>query len=135
MLALVRRDRLDLGRGLPRVGLLLVALEGLDQVAHRACSEDPREHDDRPDAQAGTADGRHACPELAQLRGPDLGVATLVAGNRPEGTRPPIVLLDPGQGVVQDDRVALELEVLEALLDVEGGHASMVAGQARGCGR
>ena len=36
--------------------------------------------------------------------------------------RPTLVLLDRGERVVQDDRVALELQVLEALVDVADGH-------------
>ena len=47
VLALVRRDRLDLGRDLAGVDLLLVALEGLDQVAHRVRTEHAGEDDDR----------------------------------------------------------------------------------------
>ena len=41
VLSLVGGDRLDLGRGLRRVEVLLVALEGLDHVAHRVGPERP----------------------------------------------------------------------------------------------
>ena len=54
-------------------------------------------------------------------------MATLVAGDPPERVGTTLVLLDGGQGVVQDDRIALELEVVEALLDIDGGHIEMVA--------
>ena len=41
------------------------------------------------------------------------------------------VLLDPGEGVVEHDRVALELEVVEALLDVDRGHGRIVGDRGR----
>ena len=36
-----------------------------------------------------------------------------------------------GQGVVQDDRVAFQLQVVEALLDVDGGHHGIVGHRRR----
>ena len=71
----------------------------------------------------GPSGGRDVGAELAQLRRPDVGVAALVAGDPLEGGRAARVLLDRRQRVVQDDRVAFQLEVVEALLDVDGGHA------------
>ena len=120
MLALVGGDRLDLGaRRLALVELLLVALEGGHEVAHGLGPEDPREEDDHGDARAGPGGGwRYLHARLAELRRPDLGVAALVARDRPEGSAAPRILLDPGQRVVQRDRVALELQVFQALLEV-----------------
>jgi len=42
-----------------------------------------------------------------------------------------LVLLDTGQGVIQDDRVSFELEVVETLLDVDRGHRRIVGDQRR----
>src|SRR6266508_2812008 len=55
---------------------------------------------------------------------PDLGVPPLVGGDRPERTRTPLVLLDGGEGVVEHDCIALQLEIVQALGDVRGGHPS-----------
>ena len=41
------------------------------------------------------------------------------------------ILLDAGQRVVQDDRVAFQLEVVEALLDVDRGHGRIVGHRRR----
>ena len=122
VLALVGGDRVDLGRCLRGVGVLLVALQRLDQVADGVRPEQPGDEHDGADAQSRAARLGHGRAELAQLAGPDLGVASLVAGDRPERLGAARVLLDARQRVVQRDRVALELEVLEALGDVDRGH-------------
>ena len=51
-------------------------------------------------------------------------MAALVAGDPAERVGASRVLLDGRQRVVQDDGVALELEVVEAVLDVDRGHAT-----------
>ena len=79
----------------------------------------------------GPSGRRHVRPEVAQLRRPDVGVAAFVAGDPPEGVGSVRVLLDRRQRVVQDDRVAFQLEVVEALLDVDGGHGVIVGHRRR----
>ena len=69
----------------------------------------------------GRPAGGTSAPRSRSFVGPDVGVAALVAGDAPERVGPARVLLDRGQRVVQDDRVALELEVVEAALDVDAG--------------
>ena len=66
----------------------------------------------------GRAGRRHGRASSREPGRPDVGVAALVRGDVPEGRRPARVLLDRGERVVEDDRVLLELEVLEALGDV-----------------
>ena len=56
--------------------------------------------------------------EVAQLGGPDVGVPTLVAGDPLERGGAPWVLLDRRQRLIQDDRVAFQLQVVEALLEL-----------------
>jgi len=74
---------------------------------------------------------------VAQARRPDLGVAPLIGRDRPEGGRTAWILLDPGQPVVEHDRIALELQVGKApraLAGVEGtdtAHRSILADAAR----
>ncbi len=94
VLALVCGDRLDLGRALRRVDLLLVALEGLDQVTDGVGAEDTGDGDDDPDAQPRPTRWRDGRAELAQPVRPDLRVAALVAGDRPERLGPPRLPLD-----------------------------------------
>ena len=69
---------------------------------------------------ARRAGRRHGRARLLEPRRPDLGVAPLVAGDALEGGGARRVLLDLCQLVVQDDRVAFELEVGEAALDLVG---------------
>ena len=70
----------------------------------------------------GPSGGRDSAPSSRSFVGPDVGVAALVAGDPLERGSAPRVLLDRRQRVVQDDRVAFQLQVVEALLDVDGGH-------------
>ena len=79
----------------------------------------PGHEHDRADAQPWPIGLRHGRTEVAQLPGPDVGVAALVAGDRPEGVRAARILLDLRELVVQGDGIALELQVLQALLDVD----------------
>ena len=58
-------------------------------------------------------------------------MTALVAGDALERGRAARVLLDRGQRVVQDDRVAFQLQVVEALLDVDGGHGDIVGHRRR----
>ncbi len=126
VLALVGGDRGDLGRLLGVVRLLLVALERDDHVGDGLGPEEPGEQDDEADARPRPLAGRHVGAELAQLVRPDLGVAALVAGDPVERPGADRILLDARERVVQDDGVALELQVVEAALDIDRGHASMV---------
>ncbi len=119
VLALVGGDRLDLRlRLLGLVDRLLVALERLHEVGHGPGAQDPRGKDDEPDPEAWLPGRRHVDALGPEPTRPDLGVASLVAGDVPEGGGAVRVLLDRGEGVVQDDGVLLEPEVLEALRDV-----------------
>ena len=132
VLALVGGDRGDLRRSaLGAVRLLLVALERLDQLRDGRRPEQPGGQDDEPDPDPRAAGRRDVGAEVAQLRRPDVGVAALVAGDPPERIGAALVLLDRGQRVVQDDRVAFQLEVVEASLDVDGGHRRIVGHRRR----
>jgi hypothetical protein len=113
MFALVGRDRLDLRRALGRVQILLVTLEREDEVPDGVRPEQARDEHDRPDPHPRTGGLGHVRAECPELVRPDLGVATLVSGDRPKGICPPLVLLDPGQRVIQRDRITLELQVLQ----------------------
>ena len=129
VLALVGGDRLDLRvLALGVVRRLLVAFEGLHEVRHGARAEDAGRHDDQADAGARPALRRDGGTHLAQPARPDVRVPALVGGDVAEGGGPPRVLLDRRELVVQDDRVLLQLEVLEALGDV---HAASLAKSAR----
>ena len=79
----------------------------------------------------GRAGRRDRRTELGQPARPDVGVAPFVGRDPAERVRSPLVLLDLGEGVVEDDRVAFELEVVEALLDVDGGHRGIVGHRRR----
>ena len=127
VLALVGGDRLDLRGGiLALVELLLIAFEGRHQIADRLRPEHACKQDDHRDPRPGPARRRRDVDTcLAQLRRPDLGMAPLVAGDPAERPRPMGVLLDPGQRVVEEDRVALEAQVGKALGGV-GGHVVIV---------
>ncbi len=132
VLAFVGCDRGHLGRdALAFVDGLLVALEGLDELRHGRRPGHAGGQDDEPDAHPRPGGGRHDGTELAQLRRPDVGVATLVAGDPPERLGAARVLLDGGERVVQDDRVTFQLEVVETLLDVDRGHVVIVGHRLR----
>ena len=127
VLALVGRDRRDLGRtSLRLVGVLLVTLEGLDQLGDGGGPEQPCCEDDEPDAQPRPVRRRDRGAELGEPLRPDIRMSTLVGGDPAERVGAPRVLLDAGQRVVQDDRVAFQLEVVETLLDVDRGHGVIV---------
>jgi hypothetical protein len=128
VLALVGCDCRHLGRALRLVRRLLVALEGEHEVLDGVRAEEPRDRDDEADPQPGPICRRHLDALLAQLRGPHAGVAALVRGDRPKRRGAAFVLLDPGQRLVQDDGVTLELEVLEAGRRVDGHGADRSRG-------
>ena len=71
-------------RGLGRVEVLLVALERLDHVADGVRPEEAGEQHDRSNPQPRSGRLRDRRAELAQLAGPDLRVAALVARDGPE---------------------------------------------------
>ena len=128
MLALVGGDRGHLGRGLCVVQVLLVPFEGLDEVRYGPCPEQARERHDDPDPYPRPARGWHVRTALAELRRPDLGVPTLVAGDRPERMRSALVRLDRCEGVIEDDCVPFELQIVEALGDLRLGHRHPLVG-------
>ena len=124
VLPLVGGDGRDLGRrALALVRVFLVALERLHEVGDRAGPEQPSDEHDEADPRPRAIGGRNGRPELGQLARPDVGVPPLVRRDPAEGGRPGRVLLDPRERVVQDDRVAFQLEVLEACREVDGRHA------------
>ena len=126
--ALVGGDGRDLGRtALGVVRLFLVALEGLDEIRDGLGAEEARHEDDEPDAGSRRPRRRHVDAELRQLGGPDVGMAPLVGGDPLERAGPTRVPFDRRQRVVQDDRVAFELQVLQAGLDIDRRHVAMVA--------
>ena len=121
---LVVDDGGDVGMILAEVRLLLVALEGPDQLGDRGGPEEPGHQDDEADAQSGTIRRRHDGAVLVEALGPDVRMPALVPGDRPEGGLAARVALDPGQSVVEDDGVAFELQVGEAARLLVGGHAA-----------
>ncbi len=130
VLAFVGGDGRDLRRRLAVVDVLLVALERGHQVRDRLRSEEPSEKEDDGNAGPGPRRRRgYDRAALLELARPDIGVTTLVAGNPMERGRTGWLLLDPRQPVVEQDRVAFEPQVVEALV-VLGGHGSIVPGAA-----
>jgi hypothetical protein len=122
VLSLVSGDVGDLGRGLAVIDVLLVALERGHEIRDGVRPEQASEHEDDRDAQPRAARRRrHVGPALLELAGPDVGMTPFVGGDPAERGRAPGFLLDRGQGVVQEDRVTLQLEILEALERL-GGH-------------
>ncbi len=126
VLPLVGGDVGDLRGGLALVDVLLVALERGHEIGDGAGPEQAGEQQDDRDAQprAGRR-RRHVGAALLELAGPDVGVTPLVGGDPAERGRPAGFLLDRGQGVVEEDRVTLQLEILEALERL-GGHGLIV---------
>ena len=124
--ARARRRRSPRPRASPLavVGLFLVTLEGLHEVGDRAGPEQPGDQHDEPDPRPRAVGRRDGRPELGQLARPDVGVPPLVRRDPAEGFRPGRVLLDLGERVVEDDRVAFELQILEAGREVDGRHAA-----------
>jgi hypothetical protein len=62
-------------------------------------------------------------------------VPPLVAGDPLEGGAAARLAFDRRQRVVQGDGVALQLEVLQAGRDIDGGHEPIVAAQVQRRGR
>ena len=128
MFALVGGDGRDLGRrALGVVRLLLVALERLDEIRDRLGPEQPGDHDDEPDAGSRRARRRDVDAELRELRRPHVGMTPLVGGDPLEGAGAVRLPFDRREGLVQDDGVPFELEVLQAGLDIDRRHVGMVA--------
>lgn len=90
------------------IDLLFVPLKRLDHVAHGTRAEDSREHGDLAHAPTWTFRGGHLLTEAHELRLPDGGMSTLTRGDALEGAATRGIFLDFGEGVVQEDRVALE---------------------------
>ena len=125
VLALVSGDRGDLGRRLLGVVCrFLVALERPDQVRDGARPEQAGDQHDQPDPWPGAVGRRDGRAELGQLVRPDVGVAALVRRDPAERVGTRLVLFDLRQRVVQHDRVAFQLEILEARREVDGRHAA-----------
>ena len=114
VLALVGRDRRRLGRQLRRRRPAPRRPRGRGPCRPPRGAETPSDEDDHPHARARTVERRHLGARLLEARRPDLGVAALVGGDALERGGAVRILLDLGQLVVQDDRVALELEVRQA---------------------
>ena len=127
MLALVGHDGRHFRVVLRLVELLLVTLERLHEVGDGARTEDRGQGEDEADAASRRARRRHVSPCRRESSRPDLGVPPLVGGDGTEGSRPPRILLDARQPVIEHDGIALELEVGKASLEVgrvEGGDAA-----------
>ena len=91
VLALVGGDRGGLrGTALRVVGVLLVALERLDQLGDGGRPEQARGQDDEPDAHPRPAGRRHVRAEAGQLGRPDVGMPALVGGDPPERLGSPV---------------------------------------------
>ena len=109
VLPLVGGDRGDLGRRLRLVQLLLVALERGDEVGHGPRPEDPGEqHDDRDAKPRPGRRRRNVGAALLELAGPDVGVAPLVRRDPRNAAARRGSFSIAGEGVVEEDRVALE---------------------------
>ena len=92
------------------VAPLVVALQGPHQVAHRPGAEEARDHQDEAHPRPGAAGRRDRHPGLAEAPLPDLGVAPLVGGDRAERLGAMGIAFDPGEAVVEVDRVPLHAE-------------------------
>ena len=132
MLAFIGRDRRDIGPdALSLVQRFLVTFERLHEVSDGRRPGHARGEDDEPHPHPRSGRRRHVRAELAQLRCPDVRVPTLVAGDPPERVGATRILLDGRERVVQDDRVAFQLQVVEALLDVDRGHDPILGHRRR----
>ena len=121
VLAFVGRDPGRLRRELVRVGLLLVALQRPHHVGYPASAEEPGHEDDRADSRPRAVElgDRGAC--LAEPRRPYLGVAPFVGGDPLECRSTLRIVLHLGQPVVENDCVALQLQIGQAALAFLGG--------------
>ena len=98
----------DLGHvAMCAVDLLFVSLERLHHVAHRTCAEETREQGDLAHAPAWTLRRGHLLAEAEELRLPDRRMASLAGGDALKGAATCRVFFDLGEGVVQEDCVAL----------------------------
>jgi len=114
VLALVRGDRRDLRAILRVVERFLVPFHRLHEVRHGSRPEEACDPDDEAHPRAGAAGGGDIDTVLPQSRRPDLRMAALVGRDGAEGACPLGVALDLAQALVEDDRIALELEVGQA---------------------
>ena len=89
------------------VDLLFVPFERLDHVTHGTCAEEASKERDLAHAPTWTLAGGHLLAQAEELRLPDGGVAALTCGDALKGASPRRILLDLGEGVVQEDCVAL----------------------------
>ena len=96
------------------VDLLFVPLERLDHVAHRTGAKEAGKEGDLAHAPAWALGRRYLLAEAEELRLPDRGVSPLAGGDPLKGAAARRILLDLGEGVVQEDCVALERETGEA---------------------
>jgi hypothetical protein len=132
VLTLVRGHRHDVGRS--AMGLVeghVVAFERLDQSG---TADVPKMRAIRMTSRIrsrGRSSGGSVPPSSRAWppRGPHGGAHPRRSGGRP---RPVGVRLHLRERVVQHDRVALELEVVEALLDVDRGHLGILGHRATG---
>ena len=89
------------------VDLLFVSLERLDHVAHSTRAKEASEECDLAHAPTWALRGGHLLAETVELRLPDGGVTALAGGDPLKGAAACRILLDLGEGVVQEDCVAL----------------------------
>ena len=89
------------------VDLLFVPLERLDHVAHSTRAKEASEECDLAHAPTWALGGGHLLAETVELRLPDRGVSPLAGGDALKGAATCRILLDLGEGVVQEDCVAL----------------------------
>ena len=94
--------------------------------------EESRDEHDELDAQARAGRRRDRGAEIAELLAQISAWRRSLSGDRPERLGPQRVALDPRERVVQGDRVALELQVLGGLLQVDGGHVEDRSGRPAG---
>ena len=89
------------------VDLLFVSLKRLHHVAHCARAEEASQERDLAHAPTWALRGGHLLAKAKEFRLPDRRVATLAGGDALKGAATCRVLLNLGEGVVQEDCVAL----------------------------
>ena len=89
------------------VDLRFVSLERLDHVAHSTRAKEASEECDLAHAPTWALGGGHLLAETEELRLPDRGMSPLAGGDALKGAATCRILLDLGEGVVQEDCVAL----------------------------
>ena len=89
------------------VDLLFVPFKRLHHVAHGSGAKEAGQKGDLAHAPTWALAGRYLLAEADELRLPDRGVSPLTGGDALKGAATCRILLDLGEGVVQEDCVAL----------------------------